>query len=168
MDHHRRIGLCRSLAVVLLFSVGFLTQGSADDSANKPIKALVHGMVNSETYEDLLPHLAITQDDGQQDASKFDVFIFDRTQAEAAQDAVLSTEISKSLYSGHWVLAFDANAKVKTDYFRPVKPQSHSCAAKRRYREGQNQHHLCGRKHPRERWARYRHCDCHVCRRLDP
>ncbi len=120
MDHRRWIGLCQSLAAVLLFSFCFLTRGAADDSANKPIKTLVHGTVNSEAYEDLLPHLAITQDDGQQDASQFDLLIFDGTQAEAAQDAVLSTEISKALYSGHWVLAFDANAKVKTDYFQPV------------------------------------------------
>ena len=113
-------------AACLLYSGSTLARAASGSSTDQtvndqPIKALVHGTISSETYEDLSLHLAITADDGQQDASQFDVLIFDGNSEPAdGTDAVLSTEISRALGHGKWVLAFDAGEKVKTTYIAPV------------------------------------------------
>jgi hypothetical protein len=49
-----------------------LIQAQTPPSTGVPFKALVHRTVTSETFENLKSSLSITEDNGQQDVSKFD------------------------------------------------------------------------------------------------
>jgi hypothetical protein len=105
-------------ALFLLLAVGAHAQ---TPTPPQPITALVHGSITSQTYQYLSSHLSLTQDDGQQNASNFDVLIFEgNAEPDGGQDTALSTEISEALGNNHWVLAFDADQKVKTSYLAPV------------------------------------------------
>jgi hypothetical protein len=109
----------RSALTIALLSAGMI-HAQAPPSTGIPFKALVHRAVTSQTYENLQNSLSVTQDDGRQDVSKFDMLIFDgKSELGADQDTELSTEITQALDHGEWVLAFDVTAGEKKRYIGP-------------------------------------------------